>query len=100
MGVCSPEKAGVGGSTPSLATILLNNLRTSELPSLGAIGCNSACHCIVQAFRGFVAVLRNSMSLPIAAFDFGSSAFISTVKRAHLFRIDVERLVSSDLKLH
>ncbi len=24
--LCSPEKAGVGGSTPSLATIILNNL--------------------------------------------------------------------------
>jgi hypothetical protein len=26
MGDYSPEKAGVGGSTPSLATIILNNL--------------------------------------------------------------------------
>jgi hypothetical protein len=27
MGEASPEKAGVGGSTPSLATITFNNLR-------------------------------------------------------------------------
>ena len=27
----SPEKAGVGGSTPSLATIILNNLAESRL---------------------------------------------------------------------
>ena len=30
----SPEKAGVGGSTPSLATILFNDLRILRLPFL------------------------------------------------------------------
>ena len=32
----SPEKAGVGGSTPSLATIFCNHLR-SRLPALGSV---------------------------------------------------------------
>src|SRR3974390_2307730 len=31
---CSPEKAGVGGSTPSLATIFFNNLRRVASPHL------------------------------------------------------------------
>jgi hypothetical protein len=33
----SPEKAGVGGSTPSLATIFLNDLRITSLPVLRTI---------------------------------------------------------------
>jgi hypothetical protein len=35
----SPEKAGVGGSTPSLASIFFNSLRASLPEDLGAIGC-------------------------------------------------------------
>ena len=37
----SPEKAGVGGSTPSLATISFNSLRISLPENLGAIGHNN-----------------------------------------------------------
>ena len=37
MGDYSPEKAGVGGSIPSLATMFFNNLRASNSPILGAI---------------------------------------------------------------
>ena len=33
----SPEKAGVGGSTPSLATTFLNDLRITSLPGLRTI---------------------------------------------------------------
>jgi hypothetical protein len=32
LGDYSPEKAGVGGSTPSLATILINHLQTMDSP--------------------------------------------------------------------
>src|SRR5215472_16721351 len=37
----SPEKAGVGGSTPSLATILFNNFRISLPLNLRPIASNS-----------------------------------------------------------
>ena len=37
----SPEKAGVGGSTPSLATILIIGLRISSALSLRPIASNS-----------------------------------------------------------
>ena len=35
----SPEKAGVGGSTPSLATIPFSHLHGLAFQCLGAIGC-------------------------------------------------------------
>ena len=45
----SPEKAGVGGSIPSLATIVCNYLAPSPYPVLGPFGSNSLLHHLRQA---------------------------------------------------
>ena len=44
----SPEKAGVGGSIPSLATIVCNHLASSLCPILGPFGSNSLLHHLRQ----------------------------------------------------
>ena len=88
--VRSPEKAGVGGSTPSLATISFNDLRIFISPVLGAIGCNSRFSCVEK--RGYDTSNRalHSDAGIVSKVDYREPLVRGLSNKSHVVGIDVQ----------